>query len=77
MEAVKQKLKKSKPSISIKVILTLLKLILTLNSLSPGIQVSIISRKKVALWALNVRLAMQILLWVGCGKAYISTSDKL
>ena len=65
MEAVKQKLKKSKPSISIKVILTLLKLILTLNSLSSGIQVSIVSRKKVALWTLNVRLAMQIFLWVG------------
>ena len=32
IEAVKQKLKKSKPSISIKVILTFLKLILTLNN---------------------------------------------
>ena len=69
MEAVKQKLKKSKPSISIKIILTLLKLILTLNSLSSGIQVSIVSRKKVALWTLNVRLAMQIFLWVGLWKS--------
>ena len=32
IEAVKQKLKKSTPSISIKVILTFLKLILTLNN---------------------------------------------
>ena len=32
IEAVKQKLKKSKPSINIKVILTFLKLILTLNN---------------------------------------------
>ena len=32
IEAVKQTLKKSKPSISIKVILTFLKLILTLNN---------------------------------------------
>ena len=32
IEAVKQKLKKSKPSISIKVILTFLKLIFTLNN---------------------------------------------
>ena len=69
MEAIKQKLKKSKPSISIKVILTLLKLIMTPNSLPPGIQVSIVPRKKVALWALNVRLAMQIFLWVGLWKS--------
>ena len=33
IETVKQKLKKSKPSISIKVILTFLKLILTLNNI--------------------------------------------
>ena len=61
IEAVKQNLKKSKPSISIKIILTFLKLILTLNNfVFNGI---IISRKKVVLWTLNVRLAMQIFLW--------------
>ena len=55
MEAVKQRLKKSKPSISIKVILTFLKPILT--------------EQKVALWALNVHLAMQIFSWVGLRKS--------
>ena len=66
IEAVKQKLKKSKPSISIKVILTFLKLILTLNNfVFNGINYL---QKKVAQWALNVRLAMQIFLWVGLRK---------
>ena len=66
IEAVKQKLKKSKRSISIKVILTLLKLILTLILYSMA---WIISRKKIALWELSMRLTTQIFLRVGLRKS--------
>ena len=66
-EAVKQKLKKSKPIISIKFILTFLKLVLSIsNFVFNGINYL---QKKVTLWALNVRLAMQIFLWVGLRKS--------
>ena len=67
IEAVKQKLKKSKSSISIKVILTFLKLILTLNNfVFNGINYI---QKKAVLWALNVHLAMEIFLWTGLRKS--------
>ena len=59
IEAVKQELKKSKPSISMKVISNFSKLILTLNNFLHSVPY-IISRKKVALWALNVGLDIQI-----------------
>ena len=67
IETAKQKLRKSKPDISIKAIFTFLKPILTLNNfVFNGINYL---QKKVALWALNLCLAMQIFLWAGLRKS--------
>ena len=60
IEAVKQKLKKSKPSINIKVILTFLKLILTLNNFVFN-DINYPQKKGCAMDT-NLRLAMQIFL---------------
>ena len=71
IEAVKQKLKRSKPSISIKVILTFLKLILTINNFVFN-GINYLQKKgceKGYLWALHVRIAMQVFLWVGLRKS--------
>ena len=49
----------SKPDVNIKVVLTFLKIMLTLsNFVFNGM--NYLHKKKIALWALNVRLAMQI-----------------
>ena len=68
IETVKQKLKKSKPSISIKVILTFLKLILTLNNFVFN-GINYLQKKGCAMdTKCAMDLAMQIFLWVGLRK---------
>ena len=76
IEAIKQKLKKSKPSISIKVILTFLKLILTLsNFVFSG--TNYLQKKGCAMGTKCAPSYANIFMGWFLGKVYISTFDKL
>ena len=75
IEAVKRKLKKSKPSISIKVVLTFLKLTLTLNNFVFN-GINYLQRKGCAMGTKCAPSCANIFMgWFE--KLYISTSDKL